>query len=316
MNFKRTLKTLQLKAKKNAPRLKIYAGGAGTMAAGIWACYETTKLPATLDEIKADIDAVKSTDYTSKDLTLAYIKGAGKVGRLYSGPIAAEAASLGLIFSGEHDWCKREAQAAAACATYSTILKNYRKNVVEELGEEADRRFRYGLKEEEIVEKDENGKNVKHKEVTADIDTHSDFARFFDESCGNWDKDSEYNIMFLNGVQSWATNKLRADGYLFLNDVYKALGMQPSYAGNYVGWIYDDKNPVGDNQVLFNIYDYKNEAKRNFVNGYTNVVLVDFNIDGDLLHNPMLSERLSECFPNGFLNEYKEYATRRRLVKS
>ena len=306
MNFKRTLKIMELKLKKNAPRIKIYTGCAGTIIGAGLACYETTKLPATLDDIKMDISLLKSGEYTSKDLTKVYLKGAGKIGKLYAKPILIEAGSIGLILSGEHGWAKREAQAAAAAATYSSILKTYRKNVVDELGEEADRRFRYGLKEEEIVETDEKGKEkvTKQTVVTSDLNDISDFSRFFDESCNGWDKDPEYNRMFLNGVQSWATNKLRADGYLFLNTVYEALGMQPSYAGNYVGWIYDAENPVGDNQVLFNMYDYQNEAKRNFVNGYTNVILIDFNIDGDLMHNPLLSERLAECFPDQFLKGY------------
>jgi len=316
MNFRRSLKTIQFKLKKNSPRIKTYTGCAGTIIGAGWACYQTTKLPALLDDIKADITTLKAGEYTSKDLTLAYLKGAGRVGKLYAGPAAVEAGSVGLILSGDKEWGKREASAAAAAATYSTILKNYRKNVVDELGEDADRRFRYGLKEEEFVESDENGKETvtKNTVVTNPVNEVSDFSRFFDESCAGWDKDPEYNLMFLNGVQSWATNKLRADGYLFLNQVYEALGMQPSYAGNYVGWIYDDNNPVGDNQVLFNIYDYKDESKRNFVNGYTNVVLIDFNIDGDLMHNPVLSERLAECFPDQFLKGYNR-KDNRKLTK-
>jgi len=307
MNFKRTLKLVQFKLKKNSPRIKTYTGCVGTVVGAGWACYQTTKLPALLDDIKTDISTLKSGDYTSKDLTLAYIKSAGRIGRLYAGPTLVEAGSVGLILSGDKEWGKREASAAAAAATYSTILKNYRKNVVDELGEEADKRFRYGIQEVEVVESDEDGKETVHKEtvITNDISEYSDFARFFDESCQGWDKDPEYNLMFLKGVQSWATNKLRADGYLFLNSVYEALGMQPSYAGNYVGWIYDAENPVGDNQVLFNIYDHLNEGSRNFVNGYSNVILLDFNIDGDLMHNPRLNERLSECFPDKFLDDFK-----------
>lgn len=54
-------------------------------------------------------------------------------------------------------------------------------------------------------------------------------------------------------------------------------------AGQIVGWIYDKKNPIGDNYVDFGIYDTSKEANRNFVNGYERTILLDFNVDGNIL---------------------------------
>jgi hypothetical protein len=51
-------------------------------------------------------------------------------------------------------------------------------------------------------------------------------------------------------------------------------------AGHEVGWVYDEKNPVGDNFVDFGIYDLYNERARAFVNGYERTILLDFNVDG------------------------------------
>lgn len=311
----RGLKSAELKLRKNGPKIAVTAGCIGTVAAGVMACKDTLKLDSVLDEIKIDIDNVKGMKLEGsekyKELTKVYAKSGLKIGKLYADSVITEAGSLILIGTGFGTMSKRERNAAAAVATYAGILSNYRKNVISELGEDADRRFRYGLKENEmeITPVDDDGKAGKKEKVT-NITTnamsdYSDFARFFDESCRGWDKDPEYNKMFLSGVESWCTNKLRRDGYLFLNQVYEALGMEPTYAGNSVGWIYDDENPVGDNRVIFNVYDPTNEAKRMFVNGQTNVVLIDFNIDGDLMHNPKLNERLEECFPSKFLDEFK-----------
>ena len=67
-----------------------------------------------------------------------------------------------------------------------------------------------------------------------------------------------------------------------MNDVYEMIGIPKTKAGQIVGWIYDEKNPVGDNFVDFGIYDVNNEAKRDFVNGYERSILLDFNVDGNI----------------------------------
>lgn len=106
------------------------------------------------------------------------------------------------------------------------------------------------------------------------------YAKFFDETCAAWCNDSEYNLMFLKMQQQYATEKLRARGYLFLNEVYEMLGMPRTKAGQVIGWIYDENNPTGDNYVDFDIYADHNA---NFVNGYERKVLLDFNVDGNIL---------------------------------
>lgn len=88
---------------------------------------------------------------------------------------------------------------------------------------------------------------------------------------------------FLRSCQQYANDKLKADGYLFLNDVYDMLGIPRSKAGQIVGWVYDPKNPIGDNYVDFGIYDINREKNRDFVNGYERTILLDFNVDGNIL---------------------------------
>ena len=111
---------------------------------------------------------------------------------------------------------------------------------------------------------------------------YSDYARFFDVGNPNWEKDSEYNLMFLKRQQAYANDKLKANGYLFLNEVYDMLGIPKSKAGQVVGWIYDPENGSGDNYVDFGIYNVNREAARDFVNGYERTILLDFNVDGNI----------------------------------
>ena len=88
--------------------------------------------------------------------------------------------------------------------------------------------------------------------------------------------------MYLRRQQEFANEMLRSKGHLFLNEVYDILGFPRTKAGQVVGWIYDEKNPVGDNYVDFGIYDITDERKRDFINGYERSILLDFNVDGNI----------------------------------
>ena len=68
-----------------------------------------------------------------------------------------------------------------------------------------------------------------------------------------------------------------------MNDVYAMLGIPKTRAGQVVGWIYDEKEPIGDNYVDFGIYDTNKPSNRDFVNGYERTILLDFNVDGNIL---------------------------------
>ena len=61
------------------------------------------------------------------------------------------------------------------------------------------------------------------------------------------------------------------------------LGIPKCAMGQCVGWIYDEKNPIGDNFVDFGIWDTHIEKNRDFVNGYENVIIIDPNVDGNIL---------------------------------
>lgn len=83
-------------------------------------------------------------------------------------------------------------------------------------------------------------------------------AAMFDETCTPWAKDRNYNLMFLRHQETYANDKLRAKGFIFLNDVYEMLGMKKTALGQLVGWVYKDAcshiefKVLGD-LIIFNI---------------------------------------------------------------
>lgn len=66
-------------------------------------------------------------------------------------------------------------------------------------------------------------------------------VKYFDKENPNWTDDTLRNIMFLKAQQQYANDILHAQGYLFLSDVYKALGFDETEESRHLGWLQGDK---------------------------------------------------------------------------
>ena len=296
-----TMNRGMLKTRKHSPEILIVAGVCGVVASAVMACKATMKASEVIGEAKTNLDAIHecaekpeladkySEEDKKRDTTIVYVQTGIKMVKLYGPSIALGALSLSSIIMSNHILRKRNAALAAAYTAVDSSFKNYRKRVVEKFGEQVDKELKYGIKATEVEEKkaDANGKETVVKKTIQTADGEevfaSPYARFFDESSPYWEKESEYNLMFLRAQQNWANDKLKSKGYLFLNEVYEALGLQQTKAGQCVGWTYNVGNPEGDNYVDFGIYDVHNSRARDFVNGYGRSILLDFNVDGVIL---------------------------------
>ena len=298
-NLSRKFGKVGLKLKKHSPEIMVIGGVIGVVGSTVLACKATTKLSGILEESKENVDQIKdyveengysekySEEDYKKDLTITYTQTAVKVAKIYAPAVVLGALSITSILAGHNITRKRNLALSAAYVAIDKSFKEYRSRVVERFGEKLDKELRYNIKQgetEEIVRNDEGGEEVvKTTTEYADPNTYSEYARFFDDGCLGWTKDPESNLTFLKQQQNYANDKLKRKGFLFLNDVYDMLGIQPTKAGQIVGWIYDEKNPIGDNFVDFGIYDINRPKNRDFVNGYERVILLDFNVDGNIL---------------------------------
>lgn len=300
-NFSRTFHRTGLKFKKHSPEILIVTGCISMVASTVLACRATTKVNTVLDKTKKDISRIHETAekkhlpdgtlYTEedkkKDLTIAYAKTGVEFAKLYAPAIGVGALGLTCTLSAFGILHKRNVGLAAAFAAVDTSFKEYRGRVVERFGKELDHELRYNIKAKEVEEivVDENGEQKVEKKTVnvANPGKGSMYARFFDETSDCWEKNAEYNRLFLIQTQNYMNDKLKRQGHLFLNEVHDALGLTRTQYGNVVGWVYNEKNPVGDNYVDFGIFDIHDETKRHFVNGYERSILLDFNVDGNVL---------------------------------
>ena len=300
--FSRAIHNVGFQLKKYSPEIMAVAGVVGMVTSAVMACKATTKASEIIDETKTSVSmihdlvadqAVPESEYSEedskRDLVIVYSKAAMKFAKLYGPSLIIAGLSAGSILSSTTILRKRNIAIGTAYTALDRSFRTYRDRVIEKFGKDFDKELKYGTTTKVIEETtvDENG-NEKTETKTvkiADPNNYSIYARFYDDGCAGWTKNPEYNLIFLKQQQNWANEKLKANGRLFLNEVYEMLGIPKTVIGQRVGWVYDEDNPVGDNFVDFGIYDLYNEKARDFVNGYERTILLDFNVDGDILYS-------------------------------
>lgn len=280
--------------KNKSPELLIGSGIVLGIAAAVSACKATLKVEEVVDEAKTKLDKIHEAhehgatehglsyseeDY-QKDLVTQYTKTGVEFVKLYGPAVIMGCVSVGCILGGHRILTKRNAAITAAYTAVSKAYDAYNERVIEKYGKEEADNLKYGLKTEKIVEtkEDENGNMIgEEKTIVTSDPIASPYSKFFDECSRCWKNNAEYNLMFLRGQQNLANDRLIANGYLFLNDVYDMLDIERTEEGQVVGWVYDKDHPT---YVDFGIYNGVRERNRAFVNGYESSILLDFNVQG------------------------------------
>jgi hypothetical protein len=281
--------------RRNAPGILVFSGVVGVVTSGVMACRATLKVNDTMKASREKIEearTVKEPKAMKKQLAGAYIKTGLKLAELYLPSVGVGALSITAILSSHHLMTKRNTSLAAAYTTLDTMFKGYRARVKDKYGEDEERKLYYNIHEEEIEETiiGKNGKEQKVKKTVEVIDANPNdqYSRLFmklhqdDPSLGSsyWDAHDQYGYTFLKGRELQANYQLTSRGYLTLNDVYVDLGFQPTLAGQSVGWVYDEENPVGDNFVFF---DKRYVQYRNKDGSLEPATLIGFNVQGSIL---------------------------------
>ena len=295
----RTFYKVGFTLKKHSPAILAVAGTVGVVTSGVMACKATTKLSTILEEHEENVEKIHdyvdehgySEDYTEKDgkkdITIVYTQTGVKLVKLYAPAVALGTISIAAMLGSNHILRKRNVALTAAYATIERSFKSYRNRVIDRFGKNLDEELLYNIKTKEVEETvvDEDGKEKTTKKTVdiIDINDIEDYSRLFYEGNPGWDPDPRFTMMFLKEQQRYANKLLKKRGYLFLNEVYKMLGFSIIPEGQYIGWIYDEENPIGDNRVDFGLLDTEDIDTIRFFNGDERAVLLKFNHDGNIL---------------------------------
>jgi hypothetical protein len=278
-----------LRTRKNSPHLLFVAGVLGTTASTVLACRATLKLEKTLDDLepaKNNVLAIKDginkqtgtvsrQDYV-QELVGYYTHTSLTMTKLYGPAALAGLAGIACLTGSHVQLTRRNTALMAAYTALDTAYKNYRERVRQAVGEEKELDLYRSMRTETI----KNELDKKETVRSVDPNKWSAYARFFDEASTKWEKNPELNRLHVQAAQNFANEKLRAKGYLFLNEVYDMLGLEKTRAGQVVGWIMGGD---GDNYVDFGMFEAHNSRARDFINGQERSILLDFNVDGVIL---------------------------------
>lgn len=310
-----TIRKVVMKTNNAAPTIAFCAGAVGSVAS----LYLMWRAARKHDDVICDAqdlieevhdkkpvegeeneEALPINQYRT-ELVKAYIKAGFKIGKLYAPVAIVEVGSIALMSLGYGGLSKRYTGTLAALTLVEHEYSAYRKRVIDALGEDADREFRFGLKKKEFEvpvldengnqKLDKNGKPKTKKVVKCTLNEddelrlegYSMYARIFDkEHCKQFDggpddmATSYYNRTFLIKAQEYFNMLLKFKGTIFLNEVYDYLGYERTQAGQEVGWHYDPDYPTGDNKIEFIPIEYYSEKYQ------AESIILDFNVDGEV----------------------------------
>lgn len=297
---------IKKKGIKYAPEMLLIGGIAG-FGVAMWKMRKAAKKEDKIyishqERINAIHDKVvkaseKEIVYTEeeqkKETVAAYASTVMDYVKLYAAPVGIAVGSVGLVLASNKIRKDRYLGLVAAYTTLSNSFTRYQKNVIAEYGEEVNRRLKNGVKKYGTINTNEAG-----EDVAGEIDVMDDakefngeyscYTKVFDSTNPNWSPNNETNRTFLIQNETWCNKLLAAQGYLFLNDVYRGLGFPKTKAGQVVGWLYHED--LGPHQVDFGMFNLTNPSSVDFVNGMSPSTILDFNVEGPIIDRVELNK--------------------------
>lgn len=278
----KTFGTSLLQIRKFSPEILTAVGVVGVVVAGVMASRATLKLEDVIDESQLRLKVTRQrdsvSDYYENSLSKAYLKNTMSLVKLYAPAVTLGAASIICIVSANGIMRKRNIALAVAYKGLEQAYSNYRERVVDEYGEEVDRKLYLGLCEEDVTDP-ETGKTIK-KQILDPKKSGNPYVFEFTPQNPNWSNHGENNLFFLHCHQTVFNNILRGRGHVFLNEVLEALGFDHTPAGAVTGWLLRGN---GDGAVDFHIdegdYQRRTDDGSGRLEGY---VLLNFNVDGTI----------------------------------
>ena len=279
-------------AKKNSPTIFFVAGTVGIIGTVALACRATMKSSGILDlaelevshyQEEAGTEQMSHEDATAKILKIKR-KAALDIAKGYLPAIGLGVLSIGALTGSHVILTKRNATVMAAFAALDKGFREYRQRVVEDYGKDVDRKYVTGVEDVFTEEKMADGSVITTSgKLLPGRFGGSPYAIVFDEQSPKFSKEPGRNAHTIMMVQSYANDKLKANGHLFLNEVYDLLGMPRTPAGTQVGWLYNhDENHEGDGYVDFGVWTGEASFVEAFIDGKHYYVTLDFNVDGPI----------------------------------
>lgn len=181
-----------------------------------------------------------------KKIGMAKIEQAKDVAKLYApGFLLVASSTLGFLFSNR-ELGKRVVNTQNMALQYHDSYQKLKQNVQNAIGKKATQAIEHQINSGiRTVEDEKTGKKIEkdfhYMTVDGDMISASIYSVFFNNTCNGFDEDSrKNNYEYLKSLEHDMNNRLRRKGYLWLSDVYNALGIVPDNYNEAIknsGWI-------------------------------------------------------------------------------
>lgn len=274
---------VKLGAKRNAPEILLggaFLTGTASIILASRATLKAKDIKNTLEgnkmALEFNLNAGSITENEAKaSIRKIYMKYALDLTKEYAIPAGLYAATVAMVFSSYKIQKNRQvalATALAACTTaYNTLLDKLKNGAA------------IGLTAKEVLEGVEGREVVDPETGEVTIEkvqgepVNGLYQVRFDRYATAWEKDKFQNETTLRSEENWANDRLRLQGYVFLNDIYDRLGIPRTKVGQIVGWTL---NGDGDGFIDFGIKDC---AEYEDIRYDSNAFDLNFNVDGNIL---------------------------------
>ena len=215
---------------KHAPTILVSGGTAMLVAAtGVAVKRSFTYLdedlvPYITEAAVIEADEEKDEETKKADLTAAQKKFLIRTAKRYAPVVGLTVAGVACIAAGHTMQLNRLAGLGAALALAEADKKDFLSELEDEVPES---------RTETVAGKTEV---VRTKQAGHLLPAEDFRNRVFGPENKNWDPSPIVSRNFLDAVERHMNDKLRWQGHLFLNEVYKALGMPTTRAGAVMGW--------------------------------------------------------------------------------
>ena len=293
--------------KRNSPTILVIAAGVGAAAAIVMACFATKKVDKVLEPTNKKIEDLKEqlnnaekgskeAKSLKRDITIQYGLAVLDITKLYLPTIILYSASMVSMLTSHRQMTNRNVALAAAYTTIQNAFDAYRDRVKGAVGEELEDKL-YRNVHKKVIEKttyDEFGNQLtKTEEVEVEDPNNKIKFYVFDRNNVNFERNRDLSYNFLLSTQKYLNDKLHAQGYLFLEDVYKGLSVdfttlskEQLQAAKILGWLDNVNDGKRDEYVSFGICDRAGNptpAVAKYLRGDINEIVLEFNYDGDIL---------------------------------
>ncbi len=305
----RAMGKLWLRTKKSSPEIcvvsGIVCGGAALVMVGVRTWKKKDDLQKDISLVKDRMDTIKGAkENNNQELVKSERKELVKQGgalakdlvKTYWVPALLGVGSAGLIWGGRTMLRRELSAVTSAYALLMESYKQYRQRVIDDVGIEKDQEYMHGIKMVDAV--DEKTGEVTRRAIVDKSKSISPYSVWwcegeFDDETGEWiwrngmwRDNALMNESTLKCVQNAANDLLRANGFIFLNQVREMLGLPPTREGQIVGWTLCG----GDGFIDFGVFPSKQHplekiapVNRLFLDNKTCNALLDFNVDGPIL---------------------------------